>query len=158
MKFKGLRIQKPRARVMPDHDYLKYWRVIRFWVKTTYNIGTPDLDMLLFLYSEQIFNKSKFEEYNQLMSWDEKRFRMLLRDGWIHVWRKKQGKETTLYELTYKAKRMINNVYKKLNGEEIPESTNPLFKHDASYMQKVFKKYIKKLNKSIKQQRHLSQQ
>ena len=110
--------------------------------------------MLLFLYSEQIFNKSKFEEFNELMSWDEKRFRMLLRDGWIHVWRKRKGKETTLYELTYKAKRMINNVYKKLNGEEIPEVTNPMFRHDASYTDKVFKNYIKKLNQSIKQQQH----
>ena len=132
MKFKGLHIRKARARVIPDHDYLKYWRVIRFWVKATYKIGTPELDMLLFLYSEQIFNKSKFEEYNELMSWDEKRFRMLLRDGWIHVWRKREGKESTLYELTYKAKRMINNIYQKLNGEEIPEATNPLFRHDAS--------------------------
>lgn len=154
MKFKGLNIQKARNRVMPDHDYLKYWRVIRFWVKATYQVGTADLEMLLFLYSEQIFNKSKFEEFNELMSWDEKRFRMLLRDGWIHVWRKRKGKETTLYELTYKAKRMINNVYKKLNGEEIPEVTNPMFRHDASYTDKVFKNYIKKLNKSIKQQQH----
>ena len=52
---------------------------------------------------------------------------------------------------------MINNVYKKLNGEEIPEVTNPLFRHDASYMDKVFKNYIKKLNKTIKQQQHPSQ-
>ena len=157
MKFKGLHIRKARARVTPDHDYLKYWRVVRFWVKATYGIGTPELDMLLFLYSEQVFNKSKFEEFNELMSWDEKRFRMLLRDDWIHVWRKRKGNETTLYELTYISKRMINSVYKKLNGEEIPESTNPLFKHDASYMEKVFRNFIKGLNKIIKQQRHLSQ-
>ena len=114
MKFKGLHIRKARARVTPDHDYLKYWRVVRFWVKATYGIGTPELDMLLFLYSEQVFNKSKFEEFNELMSWDEKRFRMLLRDDWIHVWRKRKGNETTLYELTYKSKRMINSVYKTL--------------------------------------------
>ena len=49
MKFKGLNIQKARNRVMPDHDYLKYWRVIRFWVKATYQVGTADLEMLLFL-------------------------------------------------------------------------------------------------------------
>ena len=51
---------------------------------------------------------------------------------------------------------MINSVYKKLNGEEIPDYTNPMFRHDATYMQKVTKKFIKKLNKSIKQQQHLS--
>ena len=63
MKFKGLRIRKAQARVTPDHDYLKYWRVVRFWVKATYGIGTPDLDMLLFLYSEQVFNTYKITVY-----------------------------------------------------------------------------------------------
>ena len=157
MKFKGLQVRNTRVRFIPKHDYLKYLRVIRMWIKSTYHIGLPDLEMILFLYSEQVFNKSSFEEYNELFSWDIKRFKRLKKDGWIHVWRKKQGKETTLYELTYKAKRMINSFYKKLNGEEIPEHTNPMFRHDAGYMDKVTKNYIKKLNKSIKQQRHLSQ-
>ena len=156
MKFKGLQIRNTRSRTIPTHDYLKYWRVIRMWVKATYNIGVPDLEILLFLYSEQIFNKTSFEEYNELFSWDTKRFKRLKKEGGIHVWRERRGKETTLYELTYKAKRMINSVYKKLNGEEIPEYTNPMFRHDATYMQKVTKKFIKKLNKSIKQQQHLS--
>ena len=35
----------------PTHDYLKYWRIIRYWVKATYGLTTPDLEMLLFLYS-----------------------------------------------------------------------------------------------------------
>ena len=159
MKFKGLTIKKPTARVKPNHDYLKYWRVVRYWVKAKYNIGTPDLDMLLFLYSEQIFNKSKFEEYNEIMSWDIKRFKKLKKDGWIHVWRKRQGNETTLYELTYKGKRLVNGVYKKLNGEEIAEApgSNPLFRHDASFRDKVFRIFIINPNKFIRQQRHLSQ-
>ena len=101
MEIKGLTIKKPTARVTPNHDYLKYWRVVRYWVKAKYNIGTPDLDMLLFLYSEQIFNKDKFVEYNKIMFWDIERFKKLKKDGWIHVWRKRQGFETTLYELTY---------------------------------------------------------
>ena len=85
------------------------------WIKATYNIGVPDLEMLLFLYSEQIFNKTNFDEYNELFSWDAKRFKRLKKEGWIHVnGGREQGKETTLYELTYKAKRMINSMYKKL--------------------------------------------
>ena len=92
------------------------------------------------------------------MSWDESRFHELLKEGWIHVWRKKQGKETTLYELSYKGKRLINTIYKKLNGEEIGESAkaNPLFRHDASYMDKVYRNMIVEMNQFIKQQRHLS--
>ena len=43
-------------------DYLKYWRVIRYYVKAKYNISTGELDMLLFLYSEDYFSKDKFKE------------------------------------------------------------------------------------------------
>ena len=137
----------------PSHDYLKYWRVIRYWVKAKYKIGTPDIDMLLFLYSEDIFNKTKFNEFEELMSWDVNRFDQLLKNGWVHVWRKKRGKETTLYELTYKAKRLVNLIYRKLNGEEIGEDhrTNPLFRKDASFMDKVYRQSIIKLNEERKE-------
>ena len=140
----------------PDHDYLKYWRVIKYFAKRKYQVSSAYLDMLLFLYSEKYFNKTTFKEYGQLLSWDANRFYRLIKQGYIQKWREKTGRQATLYQLTYKAKRMINSVYKKLNGEEIPEYTNPMFRHDATYMQKVTKKFIKKLNKSIKQQQHLS--
>tara|TARA_R100000951_G_scaffold116802_1_gene131203 strand:+ start:634 stop:1074 length:441 start_codon:yes stop_codon:yes gene_type:complete len=141
------------------HNYLKYWRVIRYWVKAKYNLTTPDIEMILFLYSEEYFNKTKFKEFEELMSWDIKRFDRLLRDEWIHVWRKGYGKHTTLYELSYKGKRVASTIYKKLNGEEIAESPsiNPLFRADASYMDKVYRNSIKELNEFIKQQRYLSQ-
>lgn len=138
-------------------DYLKYWRVIRYWVKAKYNIGTPELEMLLFLYSEQMFTKSRFQEFETIMSWDTKRFNNLLRDGWLQVFRKRAGKNATLYELSYKGKSLVRTVYRKLNGEEVGESPNinPLFRLDASYMDKMQRKMIKEMNEFIKQQRHL---
>tara|TARA_R110001592_G_scaffold331698_1_gene614714 strand:+ start:446 stop:928 length:483 start_codon:yes stop_codon:yes gene_type:complete len=160
MKIKGVIKRKITTRKQPTHNYLKYWRVIKYWVKAKYGLSTPDLDMLLFLYSEEIFNKTQFKHFEELMSWDIKRFGRLLRDDWIHVWRKRQGKETTLYELSYKAKRIITLVYKKLNGEEIAETahSNPLFRKDVCYMDKVYRNSIIEMNKFIKQQRHLSQE
>jgi hypothetical protein len=158
MKIKGVQKRKPTTRRIPSNDYLKYWRVIRYWVKAKYGLTTPDLEMLLFLYSEDIFNKTQFSTYEQIMSWDIKRFYRMLKDDWIHVWRKRQGNETTLYELTYKAKRIITMIYKKLNGEEIAETahSNPLFRNDASYMDKVYRNTMIEMNEFIKQQRHLS--
>jgi hypothetical protein len=159
MKIKGVYKRKYTQRRNPTYNYLKYWRVIRYWVKAKYKLSTPDLDMLLFLYTEEIFNKSEFKKYEELMSWDIKRFGRLLRDDWIHVWRKRNGKETTLYELSYKAKRIITLVYKKLNGEEIAETAhaNPLFRNDVSYMDKVYRNSIIEMNEFIKQQQHLFQ-
>ena len=139
-------------------DYLKYWRVIRYYVKAKYSISTGELDMLLFLYSEDYFSKDKFNEFDELLSWNVNRFDKLLRDGWIEVFRKRAGKTKGLYELSYKSKRMINSIYKKLNGEEIPSSEhNPIFHRNVKYTDKVYRNFIKEMNKTIKLQQRLSQ-
>jgi len=115
-------------------DYLKYWRVVRYFIKRKYGL-------------------SQVDEFDELLSWDKNRFEKLRQEGWIEVFRKKQGHRRVVYALTYKAQRVLTSVYKKLEGEEIPESksSNPLFLADVSYNDKVYRNYIKKLNKSIRQ-------
>jgi hypothetical protein len=137
-------------------DYLKYWRVIRQFIKSKYGLTQADLDMLLFLYTEDYFSKDKFQEFNELLSWDVTRFDRLRRDKWIEVFRKNMGKRKALYTLSYKTKRMIDSLYKKLNGEEIPTSPskNPMFKRNVKYSDKVYRNFIKEMNASIRQQRH----
>ena len=154
MKTKGVYTRKTTSRKAPEHDFLKYWRVVRYWAKSRYGLTTPDLEMLLFPYSEQIFNKKKFRDYEEIMAWDIGRFNSLLKNKWIHVWRKRSGNKTTLYELTYKGKKAINTIYKKLNGEELSEipSASPMFRNDASYMDKVYRNMIIKMNKEIRGQ------
>lgn len=139
-------------------DYLKYWRVVRYYVKRKYNITQAELEMLLFLRSEKYFSKDNFDEFDELLSWNKNRFEKLRKEGWIDSFRKKDGKRRAVYQLSYKAQRMITSVYKKLEGEEIPESksSNPLFLEGANYTDKVYRNYIKKLNKAIRQQQHLS--
>jgi len=151
------KIRKTYDRKTPSNDYLKYWRVVRYWVKAKYGLTTPDLEMLLFLYSEQIFTKDKFSEFKEIMSWDKNRFERLRQEGWIIVWKKREGKSKALYEVSHKGKKVIGMVYKKLNGEEISER-NPLFLKSANYMDKVYRNMIIEMNKSIKRQRHLSQE
>lgn len=142
-----------------EYDYLKYWRVVRYFIKAKYGLNTADLEMLIFLYSESYFDKDKFQEFNELLYWDVKRFDRLLRDGWIEVFRKREGNKKGLYKLSYKTNRIIKDVYKKLNGEEIPMSDkrNPMFKKNVKYTDKVYRNMIKKMNSFIKQQRHPSQ-
>ena len=143
-----------------NQDYLKYWKVIRYYVQAKYGIRSADLDMLLFLYSEKYFGKQQFNDFDKLLSWDINRFNRLLSDGWISVFRKRQGNKKTLYELSYKGKRMISSVYKKLNGEEIPmsESANPMFAKNVSFSDKVYRNMITRMKKYIREQRqHHSQ-
>ncbi len=147
-------------RTPPPQDYMKYWRVVRYYVKSKYKLTTADLDMLLFLFSEQYFNKSKFKEFNELTSWDRNRFYRLLKEGWIVKFRERKGKEATLYEISYKGKRMVQSVYDKLNGDGISEnrSVNPMFLKNVKYEDKVYRNFIKKINETTRQQQRLSQQ
>jgi hypothetical protein len=139
-----------------NNDYLKYWRVIRYFFKAKYDLSQSDLEVLLFLKSESYFSKERFNEFDELLSWDVQRFDFLKRDGWIVVFRKSGKKHRTLYQLSFKANKMLNSLYKKLSGEEIPtsESGNPMFAKNVKYTDKVYRNFIKSMNKSIKQQRH----
>lgn len=143
-----------------NNDYLKYWRVIRYFIKAKYDLTTADLDMLLFLKSEGRFDKDKFDDFNEIMSWDKNRFENLKKNGWIEVFRKggNRGSRRALYQLSYKAQRVLTSIYKKLSGEEIPttQSSNPLFAKNVSYSDKVYRNFIIEMNEFIKQQRHLS--
>jgi len=141
------------------HNYLKYWRVIRYFIKAKYGLTTSDLDMLLFLRSEKYFSKGDFDEYDELLSWDKNRFENLLKKGWIEIFRKRNKNKKSIYQLSYKTNRVLTSIYNKLEGEEIPESpsTNPMFLKNVSFTDKVYRNYIKEMNKFIKQQQHPSQ-
>ena len=148
-------------RKQPTFDYLKYWRVVRYWVKRTHGLGLADMEMLMFLYSERLFTRSKFNEYDEIFSWDKNRFENLRQNGWITVWRKRNGSEAALYEISHKGKLLITNIYKKLSGEqpisEKPER-NPIFKKNSPYTDKVYRRAIKQMNKATEQQRRPSRE
>tara|TARA_R100001594_G_scaffold11802_8_gene26491 strand:- start:4103 stop:4537 length:435 start_codon:yes stop_codon:yes gene_type:complete len=143
-----------------NSNYLKYWRVIRYFVKAKYKLTQADLDILIFLYDESYFSKDKFSEFDELLSWNVNRFDNLLRDGWIEVFRKNTHKQKALYQLSYKSTRLIVSIYKKLEGEEIPESpsSNPIFLRNVSYTDKVYRNMIREMNNFIRQQRHEPQE
>ena len=61
--------------------------------------------MLLFLYSEEIFSRDKFNEYNQLLNgWNNNRFISLKDRGWIDVFRKKHLEENLCINFPIKRK------------------------------------------------------
>lgn len=152
MKFKT-RFRKNYDRKEPNADYLKYWKVVKQWARAKYDLGTADIEMMLFLYSEGLFTKFEFEEFNEIMSWDKNRFHKMLKDEWIIKWRERKGRESTLYELGFKGKRVCASIYKKLNKEEViseDRRNNPIFNKSTKYSNKVYRKMIKKMNQEIK--------
>ncbi len=111
------------------NDYLKFWRVIRYYMKAKHGLSQADLDIILFLYSEGYFGRETFDGFAELVSWEVGRFIRLQRAGWITYFRKRRGKSRALYQLSDKANRVVLDIYRKLNGEEIPTSmsANPMF-------------------------------
>jgi len=137
-------------------NYLKYWRVIRKFVQVQYKLTQCDLDMLFFLYSEKYFGRDKFDEFDKLLGWDVMRFQRLVKEEWLVKFRNQVGKRKALYKLTHKAESMIQSVYRKLSGEEIPVSSvgNRIFMKNVPYTDKVYRDMILDMNKTIKQRRH----
>ena len=68
-------------------DYLKYWRIVKYYVKAKYGLKEGDLDLLLFLSSEGYFSRDKFTEFEKLLSWNKLRFYDLIATGWIEVFK-----------------------------------------------------------------------
>lgn len=137
----------------PNYDYLKYWKVVKQWARAKYNLSTADIEMMLFLYSEGLFTRSQFEEFDEIMSWNKNRFHQMVKDKWIIKWRERKGNQSTLYELGFSGKRLCSSIYKKLNKEEtISEDRrrNPMFKSNTEYSNKVYRKMIKKMNEERK--------
>jgi DNA-binding MarR family transcriptional regulator len=132
-----------------QHNFLKYWRVVKYYIKDKYEISDSVLEMLLFLYDENVFTKATFNEFARTMSWDKNRFSKLVEAGFIKKWRdRKQTQRSSLWELTIKSKRICNHLYKKLTQEEeISENPyrNEIFKGN-SHMDRVYKDIIRAMN------------
>jgi len=96
-----------------EHNFLKYWRVVKYYIKTKYEISEPEIEMLLFLYDESVFSKKSFNQFSKTMSWDKNRFKKMMDDGYIKIWReRRETQRSSLYELTIKSKRICNHLYK----------------------------------------------
>jgi uncharacterized protein YqgQ len=149
-------IKKKYARTAPKYDYLKYFRLVRYWVKRNYDITQADLELFMFLYSENLFTKQAYLDYCQTMIWDKNRWQRHIDEGWIIQWRDRTHKSAALYELSVKGRGLIRSVYKKLNGEQPISETahrNVTFNKHRNFMDKVYNIAFKRMNQDIKEQR-----
>ena len=135
-------------------DYLKYWRVVRYWAKVKWNIQEQDLDILLLIYSEKYFSREMFDGIESCVKWDRNRMERLSQNGFVGVVQEKPKK---LFAITPSAKAMVTLIYKKLEGEEISENpdSNEIFARKVPYSHKVYRRMIENMNVRVRQ-RHLS--
>lgn len=133
-----------------QHNFMKYWRVVRYWAHRKYGLTVEQIEMLLYLYDQPLFSRTDFKTFEGLLSWDKTRLKEFVDKGLIIVWREHVGykKQAKLYELSIQSNRICSSIYKKLTQEEhIPENAtnNPVFKGDG-YADKMYRKLMKKMN------------
>jgi len=143
-------------------NYLKYWRVVRQFAKRKWDLSSADLDILLFLYSEDYFSRDRFEEFETIISWDSKRFKRLLTEGWITVFRPRSGNQKTLYQMSFKASQVVDFIYDKLN-HSVPFPPIKRKQHYVTrlkmgertfrYNDRVYRKMIEEMNSIVKEKR-----
>jgi hypothetical protein len=136
-------------------NYLKYWRIVRYFINAKYGISQPDLEMLIFLSDEHYFTKAKFKEFNKVFSWDKDRFERLRRNGWIEKVSVQSKSRLGVYNLTYQAKRIVAYAYALLHGKEFPEGPdkNPVFKRNCSFNDKMYRSVMMEINSIQRQHR-----
>ena len=124
---------------------LKYYRLVRKWVCTTYNIKEADLELLIYLESLNRFNRKDFMDGVYLFSWDKHRWERLRREGWIEVWRERNRIDSkyAIYKVSCKFSNIISMIYRIMAGEEdLPVSEKNVFYKNKTYTDKVFNKAI----------------
>jgi hypothetical protein len=148
---------------MKPNDYLKYWRVVRYWIQNTYGLSTSDLEVLLFLYTEGNFTYSNFKSFDKVLSWNRERLYDLAKRGWVDakpIYSPKDNAKVR-YCISTHGKHVVNLVYRKLGlEEELPHYRNPMYEKRASSFYKKYRDLAEKMNKDVVKERlsHRSQQ
>ncbi len=132
-------------------NYLKYHRVVFEWAVRRHKTTVETLEMLFFLYDEDVFTKTKFAEYDRIMPFEKRRIDKMIKDGWIWCWPDQVSRRHKLYELTHKSKILVQSIYRKLHGEEkiseIPEF-NEIFQK-LTLKDKIQSLAIRDMNKNV---------
>jgi hypothetical protein len=140
------------VRTEVNHDFLKYIKVVRAWVRHKHGLSIEDFEMLCYLYSEQIFDNHQFDQYSQIFGFTQDRKREMMEKGLIIHFRKAKPGQRAIFELSYKAKAIMKQVYEMLQGErEIPKLSDikPINNRPYHFTKRQYDRVIDRLNKDF---------
>lgn len=138
------------------YDYLKYWKIVKYYYQRKYNLSTSELDLILFLYSEKYFTRKTLELFDNILSWDKNRIKKMMDEGWILIFRESKPGSPRIYELSYKSRNLVTNIYKNLEcSETIPThpTINKMFRKGARFTDKTHRMVLLEMNKQIKEKK-----
>lgn len=139
---------KKRYRCRTEFDFLKYIRIAFKWALETTGLRRGEIEVLLYAYGHGYFTRKEFTDYYSLHSiYQRHNFKLLIKDGWIKLYRDAKLERDKLYVVTHKTKGFCNSMHKYCAGlQDFP-------KFKKSYMEnrpvklKYYNMAIAKANK-----------
>jgi hypothetical protein len=101
-----------------DRNYLKYWKIAKYWAKHVHRLSEEDLETLLFIYKEPPFTKSTFGLYDNMNILKSAKLPRFLKKGLIYQYRKRTPRNGALYEISTVGSRICSDVYSILEGKK----------------------------------------
>ena len=123
------RIEKNRIREAMNHipapiepikyNYLKYWRLAKYWAQVEMKLQETDVYMLLYIYAERPFTMTYFKQYDATFTHQKSKFDRFVREGYIVKFRQNyNSSHGTLYTISFKGKKICDDIYKILEGKK----------------------------------------
>lgn len=140
------------TRYAVDKDYLKYIKVVRAWTRHKHGLSIEDFEMLCYLYSEHLFDSLQFDQYCQIFNFSHDRRRDMMNKQLIVHFRKPEPGKRAIFELSYKAKAIMRQVYEMLNGQRpIPKLSDikPISTRPNNFAKRQYDRVIDRLNKKF---------
>ncbi|WP_456867592.1 hypothetical protein [Galbibacter sp. BG1] len=137
------------ARFNIGYNKLENLGVVRHYIQKRFNINHREFEMILFLYPKLLFDTREYREYPKCFTY--RNIKKPMERGLIEIFTNHK-KRNKIYRLTKQAKHIVVQFYKYISGElPIPEDpqTNPLFKKDATPMDRKRAEWIKRMNAQL---------
>ena len=135
---------------LKDLNLLKHYRIIRRWASKNNDITGAEVELLIYLDCIDLFTIKDFKLGTYSYSWNKKRWNKLIKNDWIVVWRHRNRttQKYNIYKISFKAKQLINKIYKIMLGyEDIPTSERRnIIMRKNTYTNKVLRTSIYNVN------------
>jgi len=144
----GIIVQTGKA----DSDYLKYYRIIFKFICVKHGFNREEMEAILFLRHEKIFDRKKFYELAMTVSLNRFIIKHCLNRGIIHNIDKGSKGIAQRYTLTKKAINAANHLYNLIEGKEelaMSQSKNPLTKKSGPFINRVYMNAIREMKKAL---------
>lgn len=122
---------------------LKYWKIVKYWIKQTHQLTEDDLDALLFIYEMKPFTKSEFGSYDNVFVFQTPKINRLLQKGLLVVFREKTRREAAKYVISERGNKICKDVYSILAGKKRVPMIDT-----GTFTSKVYKTSTKQLLKN----------